>query len=201
MGMILSLATVSASTIEALRMQPLHVWQVVAPDYPEILEEMTKRGPTLFERLLGRKTESPQQEVKPLVLDPEEGKEMDVDKSWHAIHFLLNGTGEETHFPEGFLLSGGEWVGDVDLGYGPGRMFAPAEVKKVATLLEQHPVDRLCERFDGRRMDKEDVYPRIWDRLAADEDNTAYVATYYASLRDFVDSASEEGLGILIWMS
>jgi hypothetical protein len=48
--------------------------------------------------------------------------DLDVDKAWHGIHFLLCGQAWESPFPLGFIL-GGEEVGDVDVGYGPARVF------------------------------------------------------------------------------
>lgn len=201
MGMVLSLSNVSASTIEALREKPQRVWQIVAPEYPELLEEMAKVRPSLWQRLLGQTAKAPVTPAEPLVLAPDEAQVIDIDKSWHAIHFLLTQTAGETGLPEGFLMSGGAWVGDIDLGYGPGRVLSVEQTRRVNELLQAQPVDRLFERFDGRRMEEAEVYPGHWDRPAHDEDNIAYVAEYYAKLRDFVEYAAEGGFGLLIWMS
>ena len=49
---------------------------------------------------------------------------LDVDKSWHAIHFVL--TGQVWDAPDDELLShvvmGGQPLEDMDMGYGPARL-------------------------------------------------------------------------------
>jgi hypothetical protein len=46
------------------------------------------------------------------------GDELEVDKAWHGLHFLLTGSAWEGSFPLNFIVAGGQEVGD-DLGYGP----------------------------------------------------------------------------------
>lgn len=55
--------------------------------------------------------------------------EMDVDKAWHGIHFLLCGNTWEGEHPLNFVVCGGQYVGDVDVGYGPARVYMSAEKK------------------------------------------------------------------------
>ena len=37
-----------------------------------------------------------------------------LHKAWHAIHFLLTGSADEAPLPEGYLLDGGQELGDAD---------------------------------------------------------------------------------------
>src|SRR5262245_26397413 len=75
--------------------------------------------------------------------EPPEGfgpyAELDVDKAWHGIHFLLTGTAWGGELPWGFVLRGGEALGDDDLGYGPARLLDAAQVREVAAALETLP--------------------------------------------------------------
>jgi hypothetical protein len=43
--------------------------------------------------------------------------ELDGDKAWHGIHFLLTGTAGEGTPPLDFIVRGGQEVGDIDVGY------------------------------------------------------------------------------------
>ena len=64
------------------------------------------------------------------VLDSNEagpGGELDLDKAWHGIHFLLTGSAWEGEEPLCYLLAGGQEVGDEDVGYGPARVLRPRE--------------------------------------------------------------------------
>src|SRR4051812_40770621 len=61
--------------------------------------------------------------------------DLDIDKAWHAIHFLLTGTAWEGEPPLDFLAIGGTEIGE-DLGYGPARGLVSSQVRELATALE-----------------------------------------------------------------
>jgi hypothetical protein len=90
------------------------------------------------------------------LLYPESGEpaqgvcEMDVDKAWQAIHFLLCGHPWEGEHPLNFVVSGGTPVGDVDVGYGPARVFTSAEVVEIAEALQPITKDHLRAKFDSK---------------------------------------------------
>src|SRR5882762_365214 len=57
-----------------------------------------------------------------------------LEKAWHGLHYLLTGSAGEGGLPLGFLLEGGEEVGE-DLGYGSPRLFQPPEVRQIDAAL------------------------------------------------------------------
>ncbi|MEM9146501.1 MAG: DUF1877 family protein [Pseudomonadota bacterium] len=71
---------------------------------------------------------------------------LDLDKSWHILHWLLAGRAE----PAGALL-GGEAVGPCG-GYGPVRLLRPAEVAAFAEVLAPLDVPGLLARADASAM-------------------------------------------------
>jgi hypothetical protein len=97
--------------------------------------------------------------AEPLTADP---REVDLDKLWHAVHWLLTGTLESADGP-GAALMGGREVGE-DLEYGPARLLDPVEVQRVHRELDSVAEADLVARFDGDRMNTAGVYPAIWDR-------------------------------------
>jgi hypothetical protein len=58
--------------------------------------------------------------------------ELDLGKSWHAIHYLLTGTGWEIgEGAAGAAILGGDEIGE-DGGYGPARVLDPESVRATA---------------------------------------------------------------------
>src|SRR5581483_8450775 len=134
-------------------------------------------GRGLLARLLGRRPSkaAPQVEWSP----PPAGEEIDLDKAWHGIHFLLTDTDWEGDEPLCYLLTGGTEVGSVDVGYGPARALSSAQVKRFAEAVSGLTVDALRSRFDPARMMSLDIYPTIWDRDPAEDDTFGYLVEYY----------------------
>jgi hypothetical protein len=126
--------------------------------------------------------------------------ELDIDKAWHAIHFLLTGTAWEGDHPWNFIVKGGTAIGG-DLGYGPARALTSAQVREIAAALESMPVEKLSERFDAKALTAAQIYPQIWDRPAEEDDTREYVTSYYEELCDFVLAAAAKGEAMLVYLS
>jgi hypothetical protein len=123
--------------------------------------------------------------------------DLDVDKAWHAIHFLLTGTAWEGAPPLNFIAAGGTEIGD-DLGYGPARGLTSGEVRRLAAALEALPRDSLLQRFDPAALTAAEIYPDIWDRPPEEDDTRAYVAEYYEQLRSFIMEAAAASEALLV---
>lgn len=124
--------------------------------------------------------------------------ELDLDKSWHAIHYLLTGTAWHIDEGAGSAILGGDPVGE-DGGYGPARVLDPERVRAVAASLGAVGVDTLRARFDPRAMASADIYPNIWER--ADEEFDAYLAPHFERLRSFYRQAAADGQAVLLAIS
>ena len=125
-----------------------------------------------------------------------DGTIIDLDKAWHAIHFLLTKQAAEAALPEGFLLGGAE-VGE-DLGYGPARLLNPSQVADVQQLLEKLPGDFVRSTLDFSQLAKADIYPLMWDQ--ANPEELEYVSHYFDELRRFVKSAADNNEGVVMAM-
>jgi hypothetical protein len=125
-------------------------------------------------------------------------EELEIDKSWHGIHFLLTGNAWEGSLPLGFIVSGGEEVGD-DLGYGPARALRSEAVRQIDAALEPLSREELGSRFDAPRMTEQEVYPFGW---SDDPDGELeYLLEYYGELREFVRRTAERGHGLLVYLT
>ncbi len=127
--------------------------------------------------------------------------EIDLDKAWHAIHYLLTGTEWEGDPPLSYILNGGEVVGDVDVGYGPAHVLRPAEVRAFDAALSEISSENMRQRFNPQAMMAAKIYPTIWDRDPEEDDTLGYVLEYYETLKAFVHNVSEKGKGILIYLT
>lgn len=131
----------------------------------------------------------------------ESGHWIDLDKLWHAIHFLLSGVVFTDELPEGFIFGGIE-VSE-DLGYGPIRMLRPNDVIGIADLLKSLGPDVFMQRFDPKAMTKQDIYPGFRETGGATEDADVKdeLGKTYETLRRFVLNASDNSEGVVLCLS
>lgn len=135
-----------------------------------------------------------------LPLLEEEGDQVDLDKAWHGIHFLLTGSAWGGEEPLCYLVKGGAQVGDVDVGYGPARVLRPDQVTNWSAALSAISEDELRRRFNRQAMAKEQIYPEIWDGEREDE-SIGYLLEYYGVLRTFVKRTGAQQKGALIYIA
>lgn len=134
------------------------------------------------------------------VLEEEGIAELDLDKAWHALHFLLTRTAWEGEPPLDFLVRGGKDVGDVEVGYGPARAFLSTDVRAVWKALEGRSADSLREAYDAVAMRALQIYPTGW-RTAEQDNLDSYYLDYYEQLRQFIRATAAKGEGFLLWVS
>jgi hypothetical protein len=121
-----------------------------------------------------------------------------LEKAWHGLHFLLTGSAGESGVPLGFLLEGGQEVGEDD-GYGAPRLFQPGEVQQINAALAPISDDELWGRFDPELMEAESIYPGIWDE--EEEELREEYLSYFHELKKVVAQAGEGGMGLLVTLS
>ncbi|BCL13533.1 YfbM family protein [Micromonospora sagamiensis] len=122
------------------------------------------------------------------------GPDLDLDKAWHAIHYLLAGEAWETTAGAGEAILGGEPLGS-EVGYGPARLLGPEQVRAIAAGLEPVTVETLRSRYDTAALGAAHVYPDIWDD---DEEFDTYLAPYFDELRSFYLAAAGAGQAVLL---
>jgi hypothetical protein len=133
----------------------------------------------------------------------ESEKKTELDKAWHGIHFLLTGSVWDGGEPLCYLITGGEEIGDVDLGFGPVRILRPKRVTDWSAALSAVSAEELSRRFNPHMMSSANIYPDIWKRQPEfDEDDPLdYLLEYYRVLTSFVHQAKEQGKGIIIYIA
>ena len=199
MGMVLVLAAISRENSERILADPLLVWQLLAPDDKDAYAQARARrtSTSWLGSLFGRKAATPK-EVPPLQLTDGEGGQVDLDKAWPGLHFLLAGTGDEAEFPAGFLLGGGHEVADEDLGYGPPRILDADAVRQVDHFLDTISEAELRQRYDPSRMRELDIYPEIWGSPHDATESLEYLLEYAETLRGAVRDAESRNLALVL---
>lgn len=126
-----------------------------------------------------------------------ESNSLDIDKAWHAIHFLLNKSAWDGQHPFINVILGGIELGD-DLGYGPARYLTSEEVKEVALSLSNLSENELKNRFSPEKMKDLDIYPSIdW----SEQGDLEYVFSYYKEVKKYYIEASEKNSAMLLYIS
>jgi hypothetical protein len=129
----------------------------------------------------------------------EEEKIIDLDKSWHGIHFLLTGSAEEGEEPLCYLVKGGEEIGYGDIDFGPPRALRPNQIAGWANALSAISTDDLRKRYDAKAMMEVEIYPTIWDRVTEEDGYPKYLLENYEGLRSFVGQMKNENKGAIIY--
>lgn len=130
--------------------------------------------------------------------DSDERVQVDLDKAWHAIHFLLCGSAYEGDGPTAFLLAGGAVIEGSDMGYGPARAFRSKETAHIHSVLSTIPPETLRARFNAKALTAADIYPSIWEE---DPGSADYVLGWYEALLDHLSTAVAKRTGMVVYLT
>lgn len=179
---------ITNNELEKIKIDPKRVQLIV--NAGKYFEQPIKRS--FFQKMFGKN------ETPATVPDPSYIPEpvCDLDKSWHAIHFLLTGDPAGGAFPLNFLATGGEEIGE-DVGYGPVRFLNSDQTIILNSELEKISVIDLTNRFDHATFVEFELYPVYtgW----TDDDKT-WLADYYKDIKAFINNAVTVNKGICIYI-
>lgn len=202
MGIYGSIRRAGVADAERLRADPRLLEAFLFGEPPVVAEE---RLPGLLGLLLRltpikvQRTEPAPPSANPLWPPAAPGEELDLEKAWHGLHFLLTGTADGGTEPACYLLDGGEWLGDEDDVHA--RLLQPVQVRAFAEHLASLTSDELIRRFDPERMTKLRIYPEIWQRSENEDAPHEYLLTAFGELRDFVGAAAAAGDTLVVCLA
>lgn len=125
---------------------------------------------------------------------------LDIDKTWHAIHFTITGSpydGDENDVLT-CLIFGQDPVNDDDLGYGPATTVEKETVVQISAALKEWDKEKFHEKFNLQSMIEHNIYP-----VMAEEDEEeffTYVWEYFVFLKEFYQKAADEGQYVLTFI-
>ena len=152
---------------------------------PSRLDELKQKPDTIKDFLYQKDDSTPNDQI-------------DIDKAWAGIHFLLTGSNSEGGKPPlAHVIIGGTDIGD-DVGYGPARYIEAEEVKQIYDAFRDISEDELKGRFDPEKMKESKIYP--FENSCTDED-LAYLLENFRSLKDFYRKTVEQGNAMLQYLN
>jgi Domain of unknown function (DUF1877) len=119
---------------------------------------------------------------------------LDIDKTWHIIHFLLNDHPWQGSGPLFGAVLGGAELTDEDICYGPARYLTSAEVDATSRAIQQIGFDELWAGLDAARIREADLY---WETTPESE---AYVRENYQALQAFFLRAANSNEAMILWL-
>ncbi len=120
---------------------------------------------------------------------------LELEKSWHCLHFLLSGkvweTGEQ---PIEKAILGGDEIPDAEgvMGYGPARCLEPGEVKEIAIALAGYPIEQEASHFDPGAAEDAEIY--------CPNHSGEELIHYFNLVKDYYREAASKNHAMLIWI-
>jgi hypothetical protein len=135
--------------------------------------------------------------VKPGPEPPPERKDFSLEKDWHVLHYVLNGTHDGGTGPLArAILPGNEILGiEAQMDYGPLRYSTPAEVQAIgAALLEVDP-GTLISNVNVADAQAKKIY---LSHTLDDPTSWSYSPDFFNDFRAFYSDAAHSGNAMLL---
>jgi hypothetical protein len=136
---------------------------------------------------------------------------VDLDKAWEPLHFLLTGTALEGDEPACYLARGGEELveqldderGDEETGYSSIRVLTPEQVAAFDRHLSSLTIGDLRRRFDVNRMVELRIYAKRRSMKAPTDDERTldHLIEAFEDLRTFVRETAASGAGAIAYLT
>jgi hypothetical protein len=127
---------------------------------------------------------------------------LDLEKSWHILHYLFTGSVDDTRSPGAALLSG-EKLGE-DIGYGPVRLHGEKATAEFARFLGTLDFAKLRARVSCKQMAAIGIYGAPMGPThdsSYDDELREEVGFYFPRLKDYVVQVAQRQGGLLVWLS
>ena len=122
------------------------------------------------------------------------GELVDVDKAWHALHFMLTETSGPTDSPLNILSPSDDLYGADEHGFGGFSLVSPSEMKAFSVALSELTDQAIAARYDPAAMVAEDIY--LGDSFADEGDEgLTYIMQGIPDLRLFANRCAANGSG------
>jgi len=122
-------------------------------------------------------------------------KGLELEKSWHCLHFLFSGKIWETgKAPIEKAILGGTEIPDAErvMGYGPVRYLEHGEVKKISAALGSYPIKRTAPNFDPRAAKAAKIY--------CPNHSPQELLHYFNLLKSYYREAASKKHAMLLWI-
>ncbi|MBX9693311.1 MAG: YfbM family protein [Cyanobacteria bacterium] len=125
------------------------------------------------------------------------GEQLDLHKSWQALHFVLTGTPWEVddRIPVSQAVLGGEEIGEDFTGYGPARFLGPDRVKEVSAGMGLLQIKDLIEKYSAEDYERADLYA-----FNGIDEERGDISRCFSDLKSFYQGCASRGSAVIIWI-
>ena len=124
--------------------------------------------------------------------------QLDMDKTWDALHFVLTGVGKDEAIENNHLSEAVFGVNSVKNSQEYIAYTQKSKVKDIVLALEYFDIEKALENLSMRRFKKANIYPNIWDHEEDAEKIREELRTYFQRLRDFYKKILEVNGNVVI---
>jgi hypothetical protein len=125
--------------------------------------------------------------------EPSAARSHDIDKTWHALDFLLR----RVDFPVPVVDGEHEIPGAGEWGYVPPRYLTPDRVRAAADAFAVTTSAVLTEGVGPADLAAAEIYPTVvWER----GESLEYVTQHYEALGQFFRAAADAGDAMVTWI-
>ncbi len=120
-----------------------------------------------------------------------------LEKDWHGLHYVLNGTQEGGHDILAEAILGGKEIPDEEqvMGYGPLRYLDSQRVALVAEALAGVDPSSLLAKLDWHDAEAKQIYLA---HTLSDKEDWAYLPELFQQFRTFYSDAAKNGNAMLL---
>lgn len=124
--------------------------------------------------------------------------QLDIDKMWDAIHFVLTGVGKDEAIENNHLSEAVFGVNSVKNSQEYIAYTQKSKVKDIVLALEDFDIEKALENLSMRRFKKANIYPNIWDYEEDADKIREELRVYFQRLRDFYKKILEVNGNVVI---
>lgn len=124
--------------------------------------------------------------------------QLDMDKMWDALHFVLTGVSKDEAMENNHLSEAVFGVNSIKNSVEYIAYTQKSKVKDIVLALEDFDIDKALENLSMSRLKETNIYPNIWDYEEDADKIREELRTYFQRLKDFYNKILEVNGNVLI---
>ena len=124
--------------------------------------------------------------------------QLDMDKMWDALHFVLTGVSKDKAMENNHLSEAVFGVNSIKNSVEYIAYTQKSKVKDIVLALEDFDIDKALENLSMSRLKETNIYPNIWDYEEDTDKIREELRTDFQRLRDFYKKILEVNGNVVI---
>lgn len=124
--------------------------------------------------------------------------QLDMDKMWDALHFVLTGVGKDDAMENNHLSEAVFGVNSIKNSQEYIAYTQKSKVKDIVFALEYFDIEKALENLSMSWFKKANIYPNIWDYEEDADKIREELRVYFQRLKDFYNKILEVNGNVLI---